>query len=255
MVGYLANLALPRIGEVTRCGMMNQYEKVPFTEGFGTVIAERALDLLCLVLIFFIALIIEFDKIYGLANEMVFTPLGNKFSILLEKKTTLIIVFVLTVLFIFLFFYFRKKLQKALSYKLKKFVNGLWQGLLSIKDIQKPVLFIIQTVMIWVMYILQIYVCFFAFEGTSQLSFVVAMVLNVFGSVAIILIPGGTGLYQTIIIQVLTGVYFIEKGSAFAFAWAVWSAQIVIILILGLISLILLPLLNKKKPAINHPLT
>ena len=63
MVGYLVNLAVPRLGEVSRCGMLNSYEKIPFTEGFGSVIAERALDLVCLVLIFFITLFLEFDKI------------------------------------------------------------------------------------------------------------------------------------------------------------------------------------------------
>lgn len=247
MVGYLANLALPRVGEVTRCGMLNQYEKIPFTVGFGTVIAERALDLICLILVFFATLFIEFDRIYGLANEMIFTPVSYKFGQLFQQKTILLILITALIAITSIFFYFRKKIQEILSSKVKGFVNGLWQGLLSIKDIRQPVLFVVQTLLIWLMYVLQVYVCFFAFSGTSQLAFTVAMVLNVFGSLAIIIIPGGTGLYQTIVIQILTTVYFIEKGSAIAFAWAVWSSQIIIILILGLISLILLPLLNKKK--------
>jgi uncharacterized protein (TIRG00374 family) len=247
MVGYLANLALPRVGEVTRCGMINQYEKVPFTVGFGTVIAERALDLLCLIFVFFITLFIEFDRIYGLANELIFTPVADRCSALLERKFLLLILATGLLAMIGSFFYFRKKLQEILSSKVKGFVNGLWQGLLSIKDIKQPVLFTVQTLLIWLMYVLQVYVCFFAFSGTSHLTFAVAMVLNVFGSVAIIIIPGGTGLYQTIVIQILATVYLIEKASAIAFAWAVWSSQIIIILLLGLVSLILLPLLNKQK--------
>lgn len=252
MVGYLANLALPRVGEVTRCGMLNQYEKVPFTVSFGTVIAERALDLICLILVFFITLFLEFDRIYGLANEMIFTPVADKCTLLLQKKLILLILIVGMIAAASIFFYFRKKLQEILSSKVKGFVNGLWQGLLSIKDIKQPFLFVMQTALIWFMYVLQVYVCFFAFPGTSQLSFAVAMVLNVFGSIAIIIIPGGTGLYQTIVIQILTTVYFIAKASAIAFAWSVWSSQIIIILILGLISLILLPLLNKKKEYKNE---
>lgn len=246
MVGYLANLALPRVGEVTRCGMLNQYEKVPFTVVFGTVIAERALDLICLIVVFFTTLFIAFDRIYGLANDMVFTPVANKWNLLFQEKTILLIAATALITLISIFFYFRKKLQEILSSKVKGFVNGLWQGLLSIKDIKQPVLFVVQTALIWFMYILQVYVCFYAFSDTSQLGLTVAMVINVFGSIAIIIIPGGTGLYQTIVIQILTTVYFIEKGSAIAFAWAVWSSQIIIILILGLISLILLPLLNKR---------
>lgn len=247
MVGYLANLAVPRLGEVTRCGMLNQYEKVPFTEGFGTVIAERALDLVCLILVFFIMLFLEFDKIYGITDEMIFKTVSAKFTLLLQKKALLAIVLVGMLTLLSAFFYFRKKLQSILSSKIKGFVNGLWQGLLSIKNVKQPFWFIVNTILIWLMYILQVYVCFFALPETSSLSFAVAMVIMVFGSIGIIVVPGGTGAYQAIVIQILTTVYFISDTSAFAFAWTVWSSQIILILLLGLISLILLPLLNKKK--------
>jgi uncharacterized membrane protein YbhN (UPF0104 family) len=96
------------------------------------------------------------------------------------------------------------------------------------------------------MYILQVYVCFLAFEELSGLSFVVAMVITVFGSVAVVVVPGGTGMYQLIVIQILTTVYFISQTSSFAFAWSVWVSQIVLILIAGLLSLILLPVLNRS---------
>ena len=247
MVGYLANLALPRLGEVTRCGMMNQYEKVPFTEGFGTVIAERALDLICLILIFFITLFIEFSKIYGISNDLIFKTVSDKCALLFQQKQFLILALVGGITLTSIFFYFRKRLQVILSSKIKGFVNGLWQGLLSVKNVKQPGWFIVNTVLIWLMYILQVYVCFFALPETSSLSFVVAMVIMVFGSIGIIVVPGGTGAYQAIVIQILTTVYLISDTSAFAFAWTVWSSQIIMILVLGLISLLLLPLLNKKK--------
>ena len=135
---------------------------------------------------------------------------------------------------------------------------GIWEGLLSIKNVNKPWMFIFQTVLIWLMYILQVYVCFFAFSETAHLSFVVAMVITVFGSIGIIAVPGGTGAYQIIVIQILTTVYAVAETPANAFAWSVWASQFLLILSLGVVSLILLPLMNKdvttsgeSKPATN----
>jgi len=247
MVGYLANLAVPRLGEVTRCGMLNQYEKIPFTEGFGSVIAERTLDLICLILIFFITLFMEFDKIYGIADDLIFKPFWEKYNNLLQHKSLLVIMIVMLLLLAGMFFYFRKKLQMLFSNKIIGFVNGLWQGLLSIKNVKEPISFIVNTVLIWLMYALQAYVCFFAFPETAHLPFMAAMVILVFGSLGVIAVPGGTGAYQAILIPILVSVYFIAEPNAFAFAWTVWAAQIVLILGLGLISLILLPMLNKQK--------
>lgn len=247
MVGYLANLAVNRLGEVTRCGTLNQYEKIPFTEGFGSVIAERALDLICLILIFFITLTMAFDKIYVIANEQIIGPVLTKCSNLLQHKILLIVLVVLMLLIAGILFYFRKRLQEIFSSKIKNFILGLWQGLLSIKNIKQPFWFILHTVLIWLMYILQAYVCFFAFPETAHLPFMAATVMLVFGSLGIIAVPGGTGAYQAILIPILMNIYFIPQPGAFALAWTVWAAQIVLILTLGLISLILLPLLNKKE--------
>ena len=86
MVGYLANFAIHRMGEVTRCGILTTYEKVPFTAGFGTVISERALDVICLIIIFFAALGIEFDRISGIANDLVFNTVSEKFHARSEER-------------------------------------------------------------------------------------------------------------------------------------------------------------------------
>jgi glycosyltransferase 2 family protein len=247
MVGYIANLAVPRLGEVTRCGVLSRYEKVPFVQGFGTVIAERALDVICVIVLFFITLGIEFSKISGLANDMIFAPLAGKLQILMQKQLFIICASAVIIIGIAGFYYFRKKIRAMMSGKVKGFVNGLWEGLLSVKKVNKPFLFILHTVLIWLMYILQVYVCFFAFEELSSLSFVVAMVITVFGSLAVVVVPGGTGVYQIIVIQILTTVYMISQTGSFAFAWSVWASQIVLILIAGLLSLMLLPLLNKTE--------
>ncbi len=245
MVGYLANFALPRLGEVTRCGLMTTYEKVPFTEGFGTVVTERALDVLCLIIIFFAALGIEFDRISGIANDLIFDTVANKFNAFLQNQTLVMVAGIVFLLMAAAFFYFRKRIRALISGKAKGFITGLWNGLLSVKNVNQPVAFIVHTVLIWIMYVLQVYVCFFAFSETADLSIMVAVVIVVFGSLGVIAVPGGTGAYQLIVIQILTTVYLIGKPVAFAFAWAVWTSQFVLIMTVGLISLLLLALLNK----------
>ena len=247
MVGYLANFAIHRIGEVTRCGLLAKYEDVPFTEGFGSVIAERAFDMVCLIIIFFLVFAFEFQKISGIANDLIFTTISNKWHSLMQNHTLLIILSVGGILAVAGFLYFRKKIQNLLSGKVKGFVIGIWEGLLSIKNVNKPAMFIVHTILIWIMYILQVYVCFFAFPETSNLPIVVAMVIMVFGSIGIIAVPGGTGAYQIIVIQILTTVYFISETQAKAFAWSVWVSQFILIVSVGFISLILLGVLNKEK--------
>ena len=251
MVGYLANFAIHRIGEVTRCGLLTKYEKVPFTEGFGSVIAERAFDMVCLIIIFFMVFALEFTKISGIANDLIFTTIANKWNALMQNHTLLIILAIVGFIAIAGFFYFRKKIQKLISGKIKGFIFGIWEGLLSIKNVNKPYMFILQTILIWIMYILQVYVCFFAFAETSHLSFTVAMVIMVFGSIGIIAVPGGTGAYQLIVIQILTTVYAITSTPANAFAWSVWASQFILIVLLGFISLVLLGALNKKEEIPN----
>jgi uncharacterized protein (TIRG00374 family) len=252
LVGYLANLALPRVGEMTRCGILTRYEKIPFVEGFGTVIAERALDVVCVIIIFFIMLGLEFKRIYGIADDLIFAPVSGKLHVLMQKQLFLIIAASVLLFILALLFYYRKKIQDLMSGKVKGFIKGLWNGLLSVKNVDRPILFITYTILIWFMYILQVYVCYFAFEELAGLSFSSAIVIMVFGSLAVIFVPGGTGVYQLILIQILTTVYLISQPASFAFAWAVWTSQIFFILFAGLLSLILLPVLNKNPDLVNE---
>ena len=234
MVGYLVNFAVFRMGEVTRCGLMTKYEKVPFTVGFGSVVAERALDLICLILLFFITLGIEFNRIVGIANRFIFDPFSSLLDSLLQKQLFIIIAGITFLITGIAFFYFRKKIQLLVSGKARGFIKGLWDGLISVKNVDKPILFIVHTILIWVMYILVVYTCFFAFEETSSLSFLAAVVIVVFGSLGVIATPGGTGAYQFIVINILTTVYLVSDDASNAFAWAVWTAQFALILLLFL---------------------
>jgi uncharacterized protein (TIRG00374 family) len=246
MVGYLTNLAILRAGEVARCGVLTRYEKVPFIEGFGTVIAERAIDMLCLILIFLAILGLEFEKISGIAHSIVLDPLSEKMHLLMQKQNLLVAIAFFVLIILAVLWYFRVKIRAFLSGKLGGFVKGLWDGLLSVRKVNKPAWFLVYTTLIWLMYILQAYLCFFAFPETSNIPFVAAMVIVVFGSLGVIFIPGGTGAYQIIVVQILGSLYLIPDDIGNAYAWAVWVAQIAMILFLGLLSIVLLPLVNKE---------
>lgn len=246
MVGYLANFALPRLGEVSRCGILTKYEKIPFTEAFGTVIAERAIDLLCLILIFFATLFFQFEQLWGLTNEKIVSPLSSKFSSLMQSNLFLPVLAFVMIGIIILFFIFRKKSNGGFYKKIKDVVLGFWEGLKSVKNIKRPFLFVFHTILIWVLYTSLLYVGFLCFNETSQLGMDAALAIMLFGSLGIIFVPGGTGAYQALVTETLTSVFKISFTFAFAFSWLIWTSQFILILLLGAISLILLPVLNKE---------
>lgn len=246
MVGYLANFALPRLGEVSRCGVLTKYEKIPFTEGFGTVIAERAIDLLCLVLIFMGALVFQFDELWGLTNDKIISPLSTKFSSLMDSNVFLSIFAVIMIGITISFFVFRKRSKGALSKKMKDMALGFWEGLKSVKNIKRPFLFIFHTILIWFLYTALLYVGFFCFTETSDLTFGAALAIMLFGSLGIAFVPGGTGAYQALVTETLTSAYKTSFTFAFAFSWLIWTSQFALILLLGVISLILLPVMNRE---------
>jgi uncharacterized membrane protein YbhN (UPF0104 family) len=197
------------------------------------------------IILFFSILAIEFDRIFSISNHLIFTPLLNKIQLLIDKPLYLIIVFILIAIVSGVLFYFRKKIQTKFSVKLKGFIRGLIDGLKSIKNVDNPIYFLVQTVLIWLMYVLQVYVCFFAFNELSGLPFMSAIVIVVFGSLAVVAVPGGTGAYQIIVTSILTTVYLASETASDAFAWAVWGVQFLLILFMGLVSLILLATLNE----------
>ncbi|MFY9307427.1 MAG: lysylphosphatidylglycerol synthase transmembrane domain-containing protein [Bacteroidia bacterium] len=246
MVGYMANLAIPRLGEVSRCGILTKYEKIPFAESFGTVIAERAIDLLCLILIFLGTLVFEFEKLWGLTNERILNPLNEKLTALSQNSAFLWIALIVVLLIAGgLIFIFRKGKGTFLK-KIKELALGFWGGVKSVKNIKRPYLFVLHTVLIWFLYIYVLYLSFSCFEELSVLGFGAALAAMLFGSLGIIFVPGGTGAYQVLVTQTLNVGYKASFPFAVAFSWLIWSAQFIFLLLVGLISLILLPILNKE---------
>jgi len=250
MVGYLANLALPRMGEVSRCVVLSKKEKIPFNALFGSVIAERVFDLVILILIILVVVLAQIREIGGFLNRILIKPIlgsytGNFWAIL-------IVALVLVVLIIIGVIVFRKLkpwLKTTMLYqKIEAFLDGLVDGLKSIKRLENKKRFFFNTFMIWVLYLAMIVFPFYSFQETSVLNLIDGMTVLAIGSLGIIApVPGGIGSYHFIITELFTQLFHIPASAAVAYATANHAAQTLMILLAGGWSYVLL-LLNKKKP-------
>lgn len=253
MIGYLANLALPRLGEVTRCGVLNRYEKIPINQSIGTVIIERSVDMIMFLLLFILNFIIFFDRLNQYVEEKVFQPLSDKFSFFDQNWVFILIIGFLGLVLVGLFIILRKKFNHLIIYqKIKKLVIGFWKGLFSITKIKKPITFVFQSIAIWGLYYLMIYVCFFSLPSTSHLGFDACLSMLIFGSIGIMVVQGGIGIYPAIIAETLI-LYNLTSTTGYALGWLTWSAQTIMIVIAGIASLILLPILNRKENEQTRP--
>lgn len=240
MIGYVANLALPRLGEVTRPGLLAKYEGLPFHKLFGTIVAERVADLIILAGIMASILVMEFDMIkdllYGVMNEG-----SGKFSA--EK---LIVLALLGLGGIgFLLFLFFSKSQHPLLIKVRELVRGVFEGLQSILKMKSKGYFLLHTAFIWLMYIGMFYLCFFSLEETSNASFGAVLASFVMGSLAIVFVQGGLGVFPIAIMETLM-LYGISKPAALALGWILWTSQTLMVIVLGVLSILLIRLVNKN---------
>lgn len=245
MIGYFANLAIPRLGEVSRCSILTKYEKIPFEKSFGTVIAERALDLLTFLILFFVNLFIQYNKISGYVFEKVYQPLSEKFAFIGKGYFLYCCIsFVITGILLLIIFH-KKFLQYKLYQKVILVLKGFWDGLRSLGKIRKPFRFIVYTFLIWFGYYMMAYVCFFSLAETSNAGLDAVLSVMVMGTIGIMVIQGGIGIYPVIVAETLT-LYGISNIVGFALGWLMWGAQTFIIILAGIVSLILLPILNRQ---------
>ena len=240
MIGYFANMAFPRLGEFTRCGIVAKYEKVPFNKALGTVITERALDM---VIFFFLALLTLLTQIGTIHNYLqinIYPRLQGKFTNFLTNKIFILILVIAGISLILAFIFLRKKIAHLKPYQ--SFIHiiiGFWEGLKSLGQIRQPVLFIIYSLGIWCLYFFMLYLCFFCLPETSSLSLGAGLSALVLGSIGIMVTPGGIGLYPAIIQETLL-LYGISNTSGLALGWIGWSAQTIMIIGIGSIVLLLL---------------
>jgi len=240
MVGYFANLGFPRLGEVTRCGILAKYEKIPFNKGFGTVITERALDMIVFFLLFLLMILTQIGTIHSYLDKNIYPNLQGKLSNPFSNPLIVfgLIGFLFMVLVLFLIY--RRRISHSRFYtKVVDMVLGFWEGLKSLSQIRKPLLFTVYTIAIWCLYFLMLYFCFFCFPETSDLSIGAGLSPLVLGTIGIMITPGGIGLYPAIIQETLL-LYGITNTTGLALGWIAWTAQTIMILVVGGISLLLL---------------
>jgi hypothetical protein len=249
MVGYFANMAFPRLGEVTRCGILARYEKIPFNKSFGTVITERALDLIIFFLLFMLTIFTQLGTLHDYLDKHVYPGLRGKFIHPFSNPLILIGIAVFLTLFILVFFILRKRIVKSKTWhKIISLVLGFWEGFKSLSQIRKPLLFVFYSLAIWFLYFLMIYLCFFCFTSTSTLNPGAGLSALVLGNFGIMITPGGIGLYPAIIQETLL-LYGISRTIGLALGWIAWTAQTSMIFIVGSLSLILLTFNHKSGSA------
>ena len=250
-IGYLANLALPRLGEVSKCGALSRYEKIPINKSIGTVITERAIDLLTLIILFSITIAVNFERLQYYMNEKIVDPVASKIESLQNPNIVFYIVGFFILLMIILLYRIRKRYQHNFLYiKIKEMAKGFLEGLSSLKNMEKPWLFVLYTVLIWVSYWMMTHVVFYSLTDTSVLNLNASLIVLMFGSIGIIVVQGGIGIYPAIVAETLV-LYNIPPSSGYAMGWLLWTAQQLMIVVLGTASFGLLPVINKKKKLKN----
>ena len=239
-IGYFTNIAIPRAGEITRCTSLNQTEGVPVDKLFGTIILERAIDLIILISLVFLVLILKFELFLEFIAFIFEGQTINVWSIISVGLITIATL-------IFLFVLIKMILKKSAIYiKIKTFVIGMKDGFKSINGLKNKSGFWAHTFIIWLMYLLMTYVCFFSIEATRMLNIadgLYTMVIGGFGMVAPV--QGGIGAYHYIV-KVGLMILDVSEDSALLFASVVHTAQTLMTLCVGGIS-ILMVFLSKRK--------
>ncbi|MDD4141571.1 MAG: lysylphosphatidylglycerol synthase transmembrane domain-containing protein [Bacteroidales bacterium] len=253
LIAYLANLAVPRLGELTRCGTLAKYEKVPFEKSFGTVIAERACDLIVFGILFVLNIAIQFNNLREYVNEKILGRIST--DAVVEKGSSpvlWIVVGVIVLLCVAVVVFVKCLPDNKISIKIKSLIKGLFDGLKSIIHLKRPFTFIFHSLLLWGCYLMMTFAAFKALPDTALLGMDAAMSSLVFSTIGVILVQGGIGIYPIIVAEVLT-VYGITSAIGYTMGWIIWTNQTVIVILGGILSLFILPLVNKQKYDANEP--
>ena len=247
-VAYAANLVLPRVGEVSRCVILEKNEHVPFVHALGTMVMERMLDTLMVLLITVVAVALQWPVFSRFINE---TGLALPGGEVLSSPRGLVIVLLSLLAVTVLFVFFLRKL--SIWKRIRSFISRFVEGLLSLRKMKNGWLFVIETVGIWFCYFMQFYLCFFCFGFSSSLSFAAALLLFVGGSIAVVVpTPNGAGPWHYVIISIMV-LYGVSTTDAQVFALIVHSTQTLLVALLGIYGIAALQLkgLRRKKTIEN----
>lgn len=239
MTGYLANIALPRLGELTRCVALGKKEKIPVDQLFGTVIIERTIDLISILLIMVVMIFFSGDQIGSFLNENVFVPLHEKIQSTFGFTWIIwVLLIFLSGLSLFLIYLFRHSLRKVRFFaKLLDLAIGVINGLKTIVKMEHKAEFLLYTVLLWLSYALMTWVVVFAIDSTSHLTFADGIFLLVIGSLAMSApVQSGLGVFHFIISRGLFFIDGIKLEDGLVYAILTHESQLIYVLIVGAIS-------------------
>ena len=234
LVSYIANLGIPRSGEILRATTLSNYEKIPFEKLFGTIIAERLIDFIILLSLIFLTLSLQFESIWEILREKRF-----------DLKKLIVVIFILSLIFFGLKKFLGKNNSKILT-KIKAFIEGLIEGIMSIKNMPYKLAFATHTIFIWTMYFSMFYIIKWTIPEMQNLQIIQMLPSFVIGGLTLTATNGGIGIYPLSVAMTLSS-FGISNESGLAFGWIVWTSQTLMIIFFGSLSFFILPLINRKK--------
>jgi uncharacterized protein (TIRG00374 family) len=246
--GYLANFAFPRLGEVTRCASLSKAENIPVDKLFGTVIVERIIDLVMVTILMFVLIIFRFDFFGTWLNENIFGPFVDKLDQSIGGTWILLVILIgLPTALVALYYAFREKLSRvSFIQKIKSFVKGILDGLKTVFKLKRIWAFLFHSVLIWVLYWAMTYAAVFSLPETSVLKPVDGVFLLVIGTLGFIVpAQGGIGAYHYLATLALT-LYAVPREVGLTYATMTHGAQMIMLIILGLISFMILFAVQRK---------
>lgn len=247
MIGYLANSIFPRLGEVTRCGIIHKTDNVPISTSLGTVVTERVIDLLMLLMVTALTFLLQFN----LLRDFFFDGLYSFQEKLINSWWILTILAISGIVGIYLLFYTKLGKKIKLILKLQQFIKGLWEGIIGLKNLQSQSKFWGATLSIWMLYFLMLYVITFGSPLTENIGILAGLSILVMGSFGMASpIPNGIGVFHTLVAGILV-LYGIKHEDGIIFATIMHTSQFLTVLVIGSLSLILVNLRRKKQDTIE----
>lgn len=240
MVGYLANLVLPRMGEVIRCSILRRTSRVPVEVSLGTVVAERIIDVVVLLSLLGATLLLDFNKFWSWVSDWLLT---GRYDALARNRTTLIAAGIIAVVLLAgaifgLLRNLERLRQNAFFNRLVGFARGMMAGVFSVLKLKRKGLFLFHTLFTWSIYFLTSYLTFFAFPETSHLGVVAGLAVLTFGAFGMAApVSGGIGTFHLLVQSTLL-VYGISKGGGIAYALVAHGAQTLLVVLMGGISFV-----------------
>lgn len=240
-VSYATNLVLPRVGEVSRCGVLAKYDNVSFAKSLGTVVTERLIDTLSILLITGLTFLVQMPVFMRFFEET-----GTKIPSLMHLVTSpwfYVVLFSVVAVLILLYF-----LLRTLSFfeRVKGVALNVWEGVVSLKSVKNIPVFLLYTLLIWACYFFHFYTTFQCFAFTEHLGFPAGLVMFVGGTFAVIVpTPNGAGPWHFAIITMMM-LYGVNDTDAAVFALIVHGIQTLLVIVLGIYGWLHLSLVNRK---------